>query len=81
MVKEQDSALINLGLDAPHSLPLAFIGLSKANSQRLLDYRERYGASWVYHWLNDQGFSDWADDVEKRYFLENTHHQEQNILC
>ena len=61
VTRERDSALIHLGLDTTHTLPLAFIGLSKAKSQALLDYRERYGSVWVYHWLNDQGWSDWAE--------------------
>ncbi len=72
VVREQDSALIHLGLDAPHSLPLAFIGLSKAKSQALFDYRERYGSMWVYYWLNDQGFSDWA------YVWKNACHSERS---
>jgi len=81
VVREQDSALINLGFDAPHSLPLAFIGLSKAKSQALFDYRQRYGSLWVYYWIKDQGFSHWAKVWKNAHFGENTHHQEQDILC
>jgi len=80
VVREQDSSLIHLGLDAPHSLPLAFIGLSKPKSQALLEYRTRYGSMWVYDWLNNQGFSNWAD-VWKRAVFADDHHQEQDSLC
>ncbi len=81
VVRERESALINLGLDTPDSLPLAFIGLSKAKSQALFDYRERYGSMWVYYWLNDQGFSHWADVWKNVYFSEEMEDKKQDVLC
>jgi len=60
VVKEQESALIQLGFDSPYSMPLAFIGLSKVKSRELVDCQERYPDTWISEWLTLQGFSDWA---------------------
>ncbi len=81
VVREQESALIILGFDVPHSFPLAFIGLSKAKSQALFDYRERYGSMWVYYWIKDHGFSHWADVWKSAYFADEIENQKQDVLC
>lgn len=82
VVKEQKSALIHLGLDAPHALPLAFVGLSKAKSQALLDCRQRYPHTWVYEWLKAQGFSDWAKVWQHAYFARSDDFvNDQNRRC
>lgn len=70
VVREQESSLIQLGFDEPYSLPLAFVGLSKAKSRELLDYQERYPETWITKWLQSQGFSNWAT-IYQNAFSQN----------
>ncbi len=67
VVKEQESALIQLGFEDPYSLPLAFIGLSKAKSQELLTCQSNYPNTWISEWLQKTGFSEWATIYENAF--------------
>lgn len=59
--------LIDLGFHDVKPLCLSFIGLSKEKSSDLLACKERYQDAWVYHWLNQEGFKEWASFWQNHY--------------
>ena len=67
VVTPEGNRLIDLGFSDAKPLALAFIGLSKDRSNKLIDCREEYGDSWVYHWLVDYGLEEWADFWKNKY--------------
>lgn len=69
VVTPEGNRLINLGLNNPHSVALAFIGLPLAQSAKLLACREKHRNEWVYFWLIEQGLPEWADYWRAHYFM------------
>lgn len=61
VVTPEGNRLIDLGFSDAEPLALAFIGLSKENSNLLLDYHKKYGDEWVHQWLNYRGLDAWAN--------------------
>lgn len=61
VVTPNGNRLIDLGISNSKSLVLAFIGLSKDKSKKLLDCQEQYQENWIYHWLQQNGQNEWAD--------------------
>lgn len=61
VVTPQGKRLIDLGLTEMRSVALAFIGLSLVNSEKLIAHRQQYGSEWIYYWLKNQGFNEWAE--------------------
>jgi type IV secretion system protein VirB4 len=74
VVTPEGKRLIDLGFSDVKPLALAFIGLSTDNGQLLVECKQKYGEKWVFHWLIEQGFPEWAyywqanyaDDLQKR---------------
>ncbi len=75
VVTPNGNRLIDLGFSETRSLALAFIGLSLTKSLKLIDYKAKHGEQWVYFWLNDQGFPEWANYWREHYFID------QEALC
>lgn len=61
VVSREGKRLIELGFTGYQPMALTFVGLSKERSMLLVDYKTRYGQAWIYHWLKDAGFIEWAD--------------------
>jgi type IV secretion/conjugal transfer VirB4 family ATPase len=60
IVTPEGNRLIDLGFNEYNSLALLFIGLSKKKSKALFECKEKYGEEWVFHWLMQNDFSEWA---------------------
>lgn len=61
VVTSEGNRLIDLGFSDYKPLTLQFIGLSKEKSSQLVECKQKYGQEWVYHWLDQHGFSEWAE--------------------
>lgn len=75
IVTPEGNRLIDLGFGEMHSLALSFFGLSMAKSLKLIHCKEKYGKEWIYHWLQYEGFQEWAAYWRKHYFIP------ENNLC
>jgi len=68
VVTPQGNRLIDLGFSDIKPLALAFIGLSKERSNRLLDCYKKYGKEWVYYWLKENDLEEWGDYWKENYY-------------
>lgn len=68
VVTPEGNRLIDLGFSDMKPLALAFIGLSKEKSNRLLDCHKEYGAEWVFYWLKENGLEEWGEYWKSKYY-------------
>lgn len=68
VVTPEGNRLIDLGFSDAKPLALAFVGLSKDNSNKLISYHDEYGDMWVSQWLIDYGLEEWAEYWREKYF-------------
>jgi type IV secretion/conjugal transfer VirB4 family ATPase len=61
IVTPEGNRLIELGLSDIQPLALSFIGLSKKKSKELIECKAINGDEWVFHWLIQCGFPEWAE--------------------
>ncbi len=65
-------------------ISLSFLGIGSESDRRTIDLLIKdHGNQWVYHWLKNRGFSDWADywlrlDLHRKSII-NT--QEESYAC
>ncbi len=67
LVTPKGKRLIELGFDQVNPLALNFIGLSKEESLLLKAFKKKHGPVWVYYWLTERGFSEWAHYWNNNY--------------
>ena len=72
VVTPEGSRLIDLGLSDPRSIALAFLGLSKEKSKRLLACKNTSGETWLADWLTAEGLPAWAEHIDLREEKEQT---------
>lgn len=70
VVTPQGNRLIDLGISDIKPIALSFIGLSKQKSKALLECKEKYQDKWVYYWLINNDFFDWAEYWKINYTME-----------
>jgi type IV secretion/conjugal transfer VirB4 family ATPase len=68
IVTPEGNRLIDLGFSDIKPITLAFIGLSKDKSNALIECKTEYGNEWIYYWLTQNGFDEWANFWRKNYF-------------
>jgi type IV secretory pathway VirB4 component len=61
IVTPEGNRLIDLGFSAIKPIALAFIGLSLDQSHALIACKTKYKNEWVYNWLIQNGFDEWAN--------------------
>lgn len=66
----EGNRLIDLGFNEKQSLALAFIGLSKEKSARLIEMKKTYGTQWIGQWLIQNGLEAWAHVWEENYQVQ-----------
>lgn len=64
----EGNRLIDLGFSDVKPITLSFVGLSKEKSNALLECKNEHKEEWVYHWLEKNGFQEWADFWQTNYF-------------
>lgn len=70
VVTPEGNRLIDLGFSDMKPIALEFIGLSKEKSHRLMACKQKYGDQWVYHWLEQNNFPEWAAYWQENYYLK-----------
>ena len=68
LVTPEGNRLIELGFNDVKPIALSFVGLSRDKSHALIECQSQYKNEWVYYWLIQQGFDEWADFWKKNYF-------------
>lgn len=67
IVTKTGNRLVDLGFHGYEPLTLAFIGLSKEKSMALIECKKNFGDHWVFEWLNQSGFDEWAQYWKTHY--------------
>ncbi len=71
IVTPQGNRLIELGFISQQSMALSFLGLSpQKGGNALLACKATYGEFWIYHWLMEHGFAEWAQIWQQRNHLQ-----------
>lgn len=73
VVTPEGNRLIELGL-RPKSLTLTLIGLSKTQTQSLLETKMQYGAKWLYQWMVINKQIEWAE------FFKEIFHKTKDVV-
>ena len=72
VVTPEGNRLIDLGFHHTKPVALEFIGLSKAKSHQLIQCKQMQGDAWVYSWLTQNGFAEWANYWKTNFYKEIT---------
>lgn len=67
LTSHEGNRLFNLGFDNARPVALNFFGLSLDEGAELSKCKEKNGDMWVYHWLIQRGFDEWADYWKNLY--------------
>jgi len=67
VVTPEGNRLIDLGFSDIKPLTLSFIGLSTNKSKQLIECFKKHGKDWVFHWLNQNGFEEWANYWQEHF--------------
>ena len=69
IVTPEGNRLIDLGFSDVKSMASTLLGLSPQNGgDDLLSCKLEKGKQWVYHWLCDRGFENWANIWKERFY-------------
>ena len=67
IVTPEGNRLIDLGFSDIKTIALSFIGLSQEKTNALITCKEKYNNQWIFTWLNQNGFAEWANFWRKNY--------------
>jgi type IV secretion/conjugal transfer VirB4 family ATPase len=67
IVTPYGNRLIDLGFKDVRPIALSFVGLSKKKSKALLDCIKQEKNEWLFHWLNQNDFPEWATYWKNSY--------------
>lgn len=70
VVTPEGRRLIDLGFSTVKPLALSFLGLNRDKSLPLLEAKAQKGSAWVYHYLVQQGFLEWAEYWKTHFYLD-----------
>ena len=68
VVTPEGNRLIDLGFSDCKPIALCFVGLSKERSQALIQCKRSNGDTWIYDWLIQNDFQEWANFWKRNYF-------------
>jgi type IV secretion system protein VirB4 len=79
VVTPEGNRLIDLGFDST-SLALSLIGLSKERSNKLISCHKKYKENWLWHWLEENDLSDWANYLNDKYLNSKNNKNSKSIV-